>query len=80
MQEYFVKPSIEGLRILENREGLSWSAYLGIAGMPGAPCATDSDVLILTHVAGQTVYYGWNEYSSAKSGETLFVSAAAGMS
>ncbi|TFY56027.1 hypothetical protein EVJ58_g7883 [Rhodofomes roseus] len=48
-------------RVLENKEGLPWSAYLGVCGMPG-----------------QTAHHAWNEYSHAKPGETVFVTAAAG--
>ncbi|EKM52847.1 uncharacterized protein PHACADRAFT_261502, partial [Phanerochaete carnosa HHB-10118-sp] len=34
-QEYFILPGLEDSRILKNKEGLLWSAYVGIAGMPG---------------------------------------------
>ncbi|EKM53341.1 uncharacterized protein PHACADRAFT_259646 [Phanerochaete carnosa HHB-10118-sp] len=39
-QEYFILPGLEGSRILENKEGLPWSAYVGIAGMPGQTAYT----------------------------------------
>ncbi|CAL1711894.1 unnamed protein product [Somion occarium] len=34
-QTYTILKDLTGLRILENKEGLPWSAYVGIAGMPG---------------------------------------------
>ncbi|KAI0072843.1 NAD(P)-binding protein [Panus rudis PR-1116 ss-1] len=34
-QQYIVLPDLKGFRILENKEKLPWSAYVGIAGMPG---------------------------------------------
>ena len=39
--EYWVAPKLDGFRILENKENLPWSAYVGVAGMPGqtAYCA-----------------------------------------
>ena len=30
-----MQPNFEGFRILENKEGLPWSVYVGVAGMPG---------------------------------------------
>ncbi|CAL1711174.1 unnamed protein product [Somion occarium] len=40
-QHYTILKDLEGLRILENKEKLPWSAYVGVAGMPGqtAYCA-----------------------------------------
>ncbi|OCH84743.1 NAD-P-binding protein [Obba rivulosa] len=60
-QEYFVAQDPKRYKLLENKEGLSWSVYIGVCGMPG-----------------QTAYYGWKEWSSAKKGEVLFVTAASG--
>jgi NADPH-dependent curcumin reductase CurA len=34
-QEYFIRPNLDGLRILKNEEGLEWTDYLGVAGMAG---------------------------------------------
>jgi len=34
-QEYQTFPSLQMLRILQNKEGLPWSVYVGAAGMPG---------------------------------------------
>ena len=34
-QKFFVLPSLEGFRVLENKEKLPWSTYVGAAGMPG---------------------------------------------
>ncbi|KAF8530097.1 NAD-P-binding protein [Hysterangium stoloniferum] len=34
-QAYIVLPSASGLRVLENKEKLPWSVYVGTAGMPG---------------------------------------------
>lgn len=33
--QYFIRPSFDGFRVLENKEGLPWSVYVGVAGMPG---------------------------------------------
>ncbi|GJE91708.1 NADP-dependent oxidoreductase [Phanerochaete sordida] len=33
--EYFVQEKFDGFRVLENKEGLPWSVYVGVAGMPG---------------------------------------------
>ncbi|KZT23265.1 NAD-P-binding protein [Neolentinus lepideus HHB14362 ss-1] len=60
-QEYFVDTDPKKYRVLENKEGLPWSVYVGAAGMPG-----------------QTAWYAWQEYSAAKKGETVFVTAGAG--
>jgi len=34
-QGYIILNDVSGLKVLENRENLSWSAYVGAAGMPG---------------------------------------------
>lgn len=34
-QQYLVKPNLEEVRIIENKEGLPWSVYVGALGMPG---------------------------------------------
>ncbi|KAF8506256.1 NAD-P-binding protein [Gautieria morchelliformis] len=34
-QAYIVRTNVSGLTVLENKEGLPWSTYLGMAGMPG---------------------------------------------
>ncbi|KAF7971147.1 hypothetical protein HWV62_21956 [Athelia sp. TMB] len=34
-QQYIVSDKVDNYRILENKEGLPWSAYVGAAGMPG---------------------------------------------
>ncbi|KAF7965960.1 hypothetical protein HWV62_39162 [Athelia sp. TMB] len=34
-QQYIVSNNVDNYRILENKEGLPWSAYVGAAGMPG---------------------------------------------
>ncbi|KAI0750197.1 hypothetical protein C8Q80DRAFT_1166557 [Daedaleopsis nitida] len=47
--------------MLENKEHLPWSVYVGVCGSPG-----------------QTSYHGWLEYSHAKKGDVVFVTAAAG--
>ncbi|KAK7691642.1 hypothetical protein QCA50_005041 [Cerrena zonata] len=60
-QEYVVYKDAAYLRVLENKENLPWSAYVGVAGMPG-----------------RTAYHAWKEYSSAKKGEIVFVTAGAG--
>jgi len=34
-EEYNVRQSLQGLKIIENKEKLPWSVYVGAAGMPG---------------------------------------------
>jgi hypothetical protein len=35
MEEYGIRKSVAGLRILSNEHRLPWSVYIGAAGMPG---------------------------------------------
>lgn len=70
------------MRLLENKEGLPWSAYVGVAGMPGMytfsqSCGEGSAQIAYLNL-GRTAYHAWKEYSSAKKGETAFVTAGAG--
>ncbi|KAF9464077.1 alcohol dehydrogenase [Collybia nuda] len=60
-QEYCILKSTDDIQVIENTHNLPWSAYIGVAGMPG-----------------QTAYMAWKEYSKAKKGEIVFVSAGAG--
>ncbi|KAF5335316.1 hypothetical protein D9611_011771 [Ephemerocybe angulata] len=60
-QNYIVFPNRADLMVLDNKQKLPWSYYVGAAGMPG-----------------KTAYMAWKEYSSAKKGETVFVSGGAG--
>ncbi|KAH9918900.1 NAD-P-binding protein [Epithele typhae] len=61
-QEYVILPNDDGITLLDSKpDGISWSAYIGVLGMPGL-----------------TAYSGWNEFSRAKPGETVFVTAASG--
>ncbi|KAJ3544722.1 hypothetical protein NMY22_g2672 [Coprinellus aureogranulatus] len=60
-QAYTVYPHKAGLIVLDNKENLPWSYYVGVCGMPG-----------------KTAYHAWHEYSQAKKGETVFVTAGAG--
>ncbi|RDX46264.1 NAD(P)-binding protein [Lentinus brumalis] len=64
-QEYLVIPNPQ-LRILENKENLSWSAYLGVCGMPGqtahhawkeyaGPKIKKGDVVFVTAASGTIV-------------------------
>lgn len=66
-------------RVLDNKEGLPWSVYVGVCGMPGeqsrrVPTCYRPSLLC----TGATAHHAWNEYSRAKRGETAFVTAAAG--
>ena len=81
-QQYFIAPSFDGFRKLDNKENLPWSVYLGVAGMPGMSTHTlaISEQLTEYRYSGQTAYYAWKEYASPKKGETVFVSAGAGRS
>ncbi|KAF6755039.1 alcohol dehydrogenase [Ephemerocybe angulata] len=60
-QNYIVFHNRSDLIVLDNKQKLPWSYYVGAAGMPG-----------------KTAYMAWKEYSSAKKGETVFVSGGAG--
>ncbi|KAJ3551077.1 hypothetical protein NMY22_g6 [Coprinellus aureogranulatus] len=60
-QVYSVYKDKSGLIVLDNKENLPWSYYVGVCGMPG-----------------KTAYHAWHEYSQAKKGETVFVTAGAG--
>ncbi|EPQ59836.1 NAD P-binding protein [Gloeophyllum trabeum ATCC 11539] len=59
-QEYFVADPKEFM-VIDNRENLPWSVFLGMLGLPGL-----------------TAYLGWREFSPAKKGDVIFVSAGAG--
>ena len=39
-QQYVIVPELPGRvwRVLENREKIPWSTYVGVAGMPGSYC------------------------------------------
>lgn len=74
-----MRPTLDGLRILENKEGLPWSVYVGVAGMPGTYTPDFGVERPLTACAGQTAYAGWKEYAKAKKGDTVFVTAGSGM-
>ena len=59
--QYFIRPSLDGFRILDNKEGLPWSVYVGVGGMPGqtAYCAwkeyaksKKGDVVFVTAASG----------------------------
>ena len=59
--QYFILPSLDGFRVLENKEGLPWSVYLGVAGMPGQTAwaawkeyarVQPGDVVFVTAAAG----------------------------
>ncbi|KAG6887241.1 hypothetical protein C0992_013193 [Termitomyces sp. T32_za158] len=71
-QEYSVFKDLEsqGLIMIENKEKLPWSVYVGVAGMSEISCGMGD--------TGQTAYYGWKEYSKAKNGEVAFVTAGGG--
>lgn len=64
--------------MLENKEGLPWSAYVGVVGMPGKNPLHSPRVHGAHDPTGETAVYAWNEFSKAKKGETVFVSAGSG--
>ncbi|KAF7982761.1 hypothetical protein HWV62_26660 [Athelia sp. TMB] len=66
-QQYIVSDKVDNYRILENKEGLPWSAYVGAAGMP-----------VLRNEAGKTAWFAWKEWANSQKGETVFVSGGAG--
>lgn len=76
-QQYVIKPSLDGYKILQNEYKLPWSAFVGVVGMPGKSSSTIVYDLYLMG-EGETAYYSWKEYSSPKKGEVAFVSTAAG--
>lgn len=41
-QEYCVISNTDGIQVIDNKHNLPWSAYIGVAGMPGLCCHTDS--------------------------------------
>ncbi|EJF64325.1 NAD(P)-binding protein [Dichomitus squalens] len=63
-QQYDVITDVKSFRVLENKEGLPWSVYLGVAGMPGETAwyawqeyaeAKKGDTVFVTTGAGITV-------------------------
>ncbi|KAI0332231.1 NAD-P-binding protein [Cubamyces sp. BRFM 1775] len=60
-QHYVIEKEPSQFKVIENKEGLPWSVYVGVCGMPG-----------------ETADYAWKEFSRAKKGETVFVTAGAG--
>ena len=68
-QEYSVLRDISKVRVIENKEKLPWSVYLGVCGMPGE-IQPSQLVLIGCQCArlalGQTAHHGWEEVSHAK--------------
>ena len=34
-EQYWIKDKFEGLRIIENKEKIPWTLYVGLAGMAG---------------------------------------------
>lgn len=71
-----------GLTVLDNKEGLPWSVYTGIAGMPGALCPPlrlprPADAMRIT---GHTAYSGWKEFAKPQKGDVVFVSSGSGQS
>jgi hypothetical protein len=43
MEEYSIRVTMAGLKILSNEHRLPWSVYLGVAGMPGEISITTLD-------------------------------------
>ena len=43
-KHYVILPSADNIRVLENKEGLPWSLYVGVAGMPGTQCLQKLDI------------------------------------
>ncbi|KAI8989081.1 NAD-P-binding protein [Trametes punicea] len=60
-QHYVIEHDPKQFKVIENKESLPWSVYVGVCGMPG-----------------ETAAYAWKEFSRAKKGETVFVTAGAG--
>lgn len=34
-QTYFVVPDAKNMQVIDNKDNLPWSAYVGVCGMPG---------------------------------------------
>ena len=64
-QQYLVLRNPE-VRILENKEGLPWSAYVGVCGMPGAFLDDTSSPRRNSARIGKTAHHGWMEYAHPK--------------
>ena len=59
------------VRLVENRERLPWSLYVGVLGMPGEQsvvrdCHKRRGWYLLGVSPGQTAYYGWSEFARPK--------------
>lgn len=67
-------------QILENKENLPWSVYLGVGGMPGKTIASYHPSSTSDSLEGATAYMAWKEYAHAKAGQTVFVTTAGGTS
>jgi len=65
-KEYFILDKLGGTRILENREVLPWSVYLGAAGMPGKQAKVSWLMFWVERGVGKTAFMGWRAYSRAK--------------
>ena len=65
-KEYFILDKPDETRILENKEGLPWSVYLGAAGMPGKQAEVSWPMFSVERGVGMTAFMGWKEHSKTK--------------
>lgn len=64
-QNYNILKKLGDLRVIDNKEKLPWSTYLGVLGMPGKGVSILKWSLLIGTI-GQTAYMAWKEYSEAK--------------
>jgi hypothetical protein len=52
--------------VLENKERLPWSLYVGVLGMPGTFYALSGALAIHLFTLGKTAVFGWKEFAKPK--------------
>ena len=68
-QEYVIKHKVGQYLKIDNKEKVSWSVYVSTLGMPSVLICSIShlfSIYISPNYTGQTVTFGWQEYSAAK--------------
>ncbi|KAI0788267.1 NAD(P)-binding protein [Fomes fomentarius] len=63
-QKYFVVPDAKNMQVIDNRDNLPWSVYVGVCGMPGQTAhhgwmeyahAKKGDIVFITAASGRVV-------------------------
>ena len=67
-QKYVVLEKPRDFKVLENKEKLPWSIYVGVCGMPGEHGQSGRPVTPVAHKCrlGETAYYAWKEYAKSQ--------------